>query len=115
MYISFVGFIQEPENIETLQYTYLMGMQEVFLGENSHQEEVYDWKPTGFRDGLKYEVIGGQDSLTVYLATIDQNTGHLVADCPEGGWVNDCFCVLDAEGNPVKENQFNPNPVEQVI
>ncbi len=89
-----------------------------YLGTDSHGDERYREIGCGFREGLLYKVIGRQDSLTVYLAEYPYNEciGHLVADCPQGNWVDSMWVKLDNEGNPVKaEENFNPNPVPQVI
>jgi hypothetical protein len=112
-YISFCGFLLEPE-ID----------QQVVLN-NEHPYKSYPYNPldghyevtTNFRVGLHYEPIGGQDSLTVFLAKTDiPGVGHLVADCPQGGWANDCWVKLDEADNPLKqEDNWNPNPVPQVI
>lgn len=121
-YISFCGFLEEPKFTEfeqgLLAQSYPEQFHEECLGINSHDEEVYREIKCGFRDNLEYGVIGGQDSLTVWLAKLSENPfmGHLVADCPQGGWVESMWVLLDNEGNPVKaEGNFNPNPVPQVI
>ncbi len=122
-YISFCGFFEEPSLSqnnweETLNLFYPEQFREEYLGTDSHGDECYREIGCGFREGLSYEVIGGQDSLTVYLAKTSENpfVGHLVADCPQGNWVDSMWVKLDEEGNPVKaEENFNPNPVPQVI
>ena len=114
-YISFVGFFDEPSDPE-LKTRYPMTFQEIYEGTDSHGDERYRSVSCGFREGLKYECIGGVDSLTAYLATISDGIGHLVADCPQGGWVDDCFVYLDDNGQPIKsEENYNPNPVEQLL
>lgn len=115
-YISFVGFIQEPTNHAELSEQYPQQFHERYLGEDSLGDFVYNHVGEGFRDGLEYSVIGGENSLTVWLAVVSDGIGHLVADCPAGGWVDECFCVLDSDGKPLKsEDNYNPNPVPQVI
>lgn len=114
-YISFCGYFEEPDNVDELEKKYPETFREEFLGTNSHEEDCYKDINCGFREDLDYQHIANKDSLDVYLAVIDETTGHLVADCPAGGWVNDCFVILDTEGQPVKANEENPNPIEQVI
>lgn len=115
-YISFCGTFETPENIDALLAQFKSQYEEVFEGTDSHGNHYYREIPTGFRDGLNYNIIGGKDSLTVYIAKIDDNTEHLVADCPEAGWVEETFVQLDEYGNPVKSpNNYNPNPFEQLI
>lgn len=93
-----------------------MTFQEIYEGTDSHGDERYRSVSCGFRDGLKYEAIGGVDNFTIYLATINASIGHLVASCPSAGWVDDCFVYLDESGHPIKsEENFNPNPVEQLL
>jgi len=96
-YISFCGTFEVPFNADALSAQFPLQ---------------YD---TAFRDGLSYEAIDGKDSLTVYLAKVDHNTGHLVASCPAGGWEDETFVFLDNEGSPVKSAEnFNLNPVRQL-
>lgn len=114
-YISFVGFFPEVSESKLLQSTYPLQYEEVFEGRDSHGDDRFRDVSTGFRAGLKYDAIDGKDSLTVFLAKVDDNTGHLVASCPEGGWADECFVYLDESGDPKKsEDNFNPNPVEQL-
>lgn len=69
-----------------------------------------------FLEGYAYKQIGGQDSLTVFLTEVADGIGHLVADCPANGWQDSTFVLLDEENLPIKsEDNFNPNPVPQVI
>lgn len=115
-YISFCGVFSVPENFKRLEAAYPLQYDEIFEGTDSHGDDRYREVSTGFRDGLNYEAIDGQDSLTVYLARIDGNTGHLVASCPAGGWADETFVFLDESGAPVKsEDNFNPNPVRQLV
>lgn len=99
VYISFCGKLKLPHNHKELERKFPM----------SHYEQ------SGFRKKLLYDAIQTKDSLTVYLAKIDEKTGHLVADCPAGGWYEDVFvCLLN--GKPEKaEDNFNPNPFEQLL
>ncbi len=119
-YISFVGFLETPDekSIESLNRIYPPVISEVLEGYNNHDEPVYKGYNEGFRTGLEYKEIGGKDSLTIYLAAIPGYTHvrHLVADCTPGGWVHDTFVMLDENGEPIKAAEnFNPNPIEQVI
>ena len=119
-YISFVGFLETPteDSISILNRVYPPALSEVLEGYNSHDEPVYKDYNEGFRAGLEYKEIGGKDSLTIYLAKLSAapGIGHLVADCTPGGWVSDTFVNLDENGEPIKAAEnFNPNPVEQVI
>lgn len=119
-YISFIGFLETPseDSISILNRVYPPVISEVLEGYNSHDEPVYKDYNEGFRAGLEYTEIGGKDSLTIYLAVVPGYThvGHLVADCTPGGWVSDTFVMLDENGEPIKAAEnFNPNPIEQVI
>ena len=110
-YISFVGSFDELSNLEELQTQY----REQF-DVWTDNEDVEFSEPRGFRNGLSYSSIGGQDSVTVYLAKVTDTIGHLVVDCPAGGWVEECFCHINEDGEPVKSgDNFNPNPIEQII
>jgi len=114
-YISFCGTFNVPANANELATQFPIQYAEIFEGTDSHGDDRYRDVSTGFRDGLNYEVIDGKDSLTVYLAKIDDNTGHLVASCPAGGWADETFVFLDRQDNLVKSSEnFNPNPVEQL-
>jgi hypothetical protein len=94
-YISFLGFIQSPSNLETL-------------------EKQYPLSEDGFCAALKYEQIDQKDSLLIFLAKIDINTGHLVADFPDQR-NESAFVLLNKDGMPLKSNDnFNPNPVPQL-
>jgi hypothetical protein len=96
-YISFCGAFVLPSNTDELQ-------------------ETYQVDESGFCESLVYEAIGGKDSVTVFLSKINNNTGHLVASCPDGNWADECFICLDNNGEPIKaEGNFNPNPVAQII
>ena len=115
-YISFCGTFNVPANSSELAARFPIQYDEIFEGTDSHGDGRYREVTTGFRDGLNYEAIDGKDSLTVYLAKIDDSTGHLVASCPAGGWANETFVFLDNGGNPVKSAEnFNPNPIEQLL
>ena len=114
-YISFCGAFNVPENADALAVQFPLQYDEVFEGTDSHGDDRYRDVSTGFRDGLSYASIDGKDSLTVYLAKIDDNVGHLVASCPAAGWADETFVFLDERGNPVKSAEnFNPHPVEQL-
>lgn len=115
-YISFCGTFDVPENSAALYDRFPLQYREIFEGTDSHGEDRYREVSTGFCDGLKYVVIDGENSLTVYLATVTNNIGHLVASCPAGGWADETFVFLDESGNPVKsEENFNYNPVRQLL
>lgn len=114
-YISFCGTFNVPTNANSLAVQYPMQYEESFEGTDSNGDDIYQDIQTGFRNGLIYEEIDGKDSLTVYLAKIDDMTGHLVASCPAGGWSDETFVFLGESGCPVKSaDNFNPNPVEQL-
>lgn len=114
-YISFCGTFNVPASSNELAARFPIQYDEIFEGTDSHGDDRYRDVSTGFRDGLNYETIDGKDSLTVYLAKIDDKTGHLVASCPAGGWADETFVFLDEGGNPVKSAEnFNPNPIEQL-
>lgn len=114
-YISFCGTFNVPANANELAKLFPIQYDEIFEGTDSHGDDRYRDVSTGFRNGLNYETIDGKDSLTVYLAKIDDSTGHLVASCPAGGWADETFVFLDEGGNPVKSAEnFNPNPIEQL-
>lgn len=114
-YISFVGSFDELPNLDELQTQYPERI-DYWTELDYDYQDVECSAPTGFRNGLSYYSIGGQDSVTVYLAKIDDKIGHLVADCPAAGWVEECFCYLNEDGEPVKSgDDFNPNPIEQII
>lgn len=102
MYISFCGNIKTPISSEILEEQY-----PVIENQNG--------APTGFRHSLDYAPFATKDSLTVYVARVQNSIGHMVADCPAAGWHEDTFCFLDEDGAPVKEDDFNPNPVPQLI
>jgi len=120
-YISFVGFLETPfdRSIKVLDRIYPPNISEVFQGYDSHGEPFYQNYNEGFRAKLEYKEIAHKDSLTIYLAVVPgtkPTIGHLVADCTPGGWVSDTFVMLDENGEPIKAaDNFNPNPVEQVI
>lgn len=98
-YISFCGFFDVPD-----------------INFDTQFPKIPEESARGFRKGLKYEQHEVRDSLTVYLAEIDEQFGHLVADCPNGNWVDSCFVFLDKNGNPIKSDKnFNPNPVPQLL
>lgn len=102
-YISFCGELVTPDTNETAT------LEKDFPLIDGGQ---------GGRTGMQYDHIDGQDQLSIYLAKVPflQNIGHLVADCPAGGWYEETFCILDAEGNPVKSaDNLNPNPVPQLL
>lgn len=114
-YISFCGTFNVPQNADNLSSQFPLQYDEIFEGVDSHGDERYREVSTGFRDGLTYEVIDGKDSLTVYLAKVSANIGHLVASCPAGGWADETFVFLDGGGNPIKSAEnFNQNPIEQL-
>lgn len=114
-YISFCGTFNVPENSD-LETRYPMTFSETFEGTDSLGDHIYREVSNGFRQGLQYETIDGRDSLTVYLAKVSNDIGHLVADCPAGGWVDEAFVHLDASGNPIKsQDNWNPNPVPQLV
>lgn len=114
-YISFCGTFNVPGNADILSAQFPQQYDEIFEGTDSHGDDRYREVSTGFRDGLGYEAIDGKDSLTVYLAKVSGNIGHLVASCPAGGWADETFVFLDESGKPVKAAEnFNPNPVEQL-
>lgn len=116
-YISFCGNISTPNKpiMDKLSQKFTLQEHEIFEGIDTRGEERYRYRSAGFRDGLNYEYIGGKDSLSVYVARINGGVGHLVADCQDGGWSEETFCYLDLDGNPIKANNFNPNPVPQAI
>jgi hypothetical protein len=119
-YISFIGFLETPteSDLLTLSRIYPPNISEVLQGYDSHDEPVYRDYNEGFRTGLEYKEIGGKDSLTIYLAVVPgyNHIGHLVADCTPGGWVSDTFVMLDENSQPIKAAEnFNPNPVEQLL
>ena len=114
-YISFCGTFNVPENVDALAAQFPIEYYEIYEGTDSHGKERYREVSTGFRSGLSYEAIDGKDSLTVYLAKVSGNIGHLVASCPAGGWADETFVFVDEHGRPVKSAEnFNPNPVEQL-
>jgi hypothetical protein len=114
-YVSFLGTFNVPNNSEELHARFALQWEEVFEGRDSAGDDIYRDVTTGFRENLSYQAIGGKDSLTVYLATIDAHTAHLVASCPQGGWSEETFVFLE-NGNPVKAaDDFNPNPIEQLL
>lgn len=105
-YISFVGYFDVLPNEQQLTKKY---KRETRINDRDDIED------TGYLLDVKYQSIGGKDSLTVYLADLGDNIGHLVADCSAGGWCDSAFVRIQ-NGEPVKsELNFNPNPVEQVI
>ena len=109
-YISSVGTFNVPENHSALDQNFPMGYQEIFEGIDSLGDECYREVPRGFREGLKYEAIDSNDWITVYLAVIDNQTGHLVADCLAGGWADEAFVILE-HGHPVKAaDNSQPKP-----
>lgn len=85
-YISFLGFMKdvEPSIVAELSIEYPL-------------VEWYNVQQPN-RSGLVYDQIDQRDSLTVYLARINDQVGHLVADCPEREWVEECFVYLDGDG-----------------
>tara|TARA_R110000787_G_scaffold285367_1_gene400802 strand:+ start:604 stop:1002 length:399 start_codon:yes stop_codon:yes gene_type:complete len=126
-YISFVGQVLLPENIEELNSKYsvetyteeiLVRNRETGYDEDNNKVEIDNdyWstkkEKTGFRNDLDYNDVDGKDSLTVYIAVIDSNTGHLVADCPAGNWTESCFVQLQ-NGN-LKKVTGNTNPISQL-
>lgn len=114
-YISFCGTFNVPANADELSSQFRIQYDEIFDGTDSHGNDRYRDVSIGFRDGLTYEAIDGKDSLTVYLAKVSDEIGHLVASCPEGGWADETFVFLDEAGIPVKSaDNFNPSPVEQL-
>lgn len=114
-YISFCGTFYVPQNANDLSSQFPLQYNEIFEGTDSLGDDRYREVSTGFRDGLNYEAIDGKDSLTVYLAKLSGNIGHLVASCPAGGWADETFVFLDEHEQPVKSaDNFNPNPVEQL-
>ena len=114
-YISFVGVMAVPLQTVELEEAYPLQYDEIFEGIDSHGDERYREVPVGFRNGLEYEAIDGRDSLTIYLAVIDEKIGHLVASCPAGGWADECFvCLVDGRPEKAVEN-FNPNPIPQLL
>lgn len=114
-YISFCGTFNVPPNAKSLAMQFPMQYEEVFQGTDSNGDDCYKDVSTGFRSGISYESIDGKDSLTVYLAKIDDSTGHLVASCPAGGWADETFVFLGQSGHPIKSaGNYNPNPVEQL-
>lgn len=128
-YISFVGTVLLPTNVEELKSKYsvatyqedvLVRNREIGWDNDNNQIEIdsdywsTETKETGFRTDLDYNDVDGKDSLTIYIAVIDSNTGHLVADCPAGNWVESCFVQLE-NGNLKKATEnTNPNPVRQL-
>ena len=128
-YISFVGTVLLPTNVEELKSKYsvatyqedvLVRNREIGYDDDNNQVEIDNdyWstetKETGFRNDLEYKAVDGKDSLTVYIAKINDKIGHLVADCPAGGWVESCFVQLE-NGNLKKATEnTNPNPVRQL-
>lgn len=115
-YISFCGTFNVPD-ADTLAAQFPLQYDEIFEGTDSHGDDRYREVSTGFRDGLSYEAIDGEHSLTVYLSKVPGtvNVGHLVASCPAGGWAHEAFVFLDERGKPIKSaNNFNPNPVKQL-
>ena len=111
-YISFTGEFLEPlypyEKKGLVMETYT---QEEEWGNQIMEVEI----ETGFFTGLKYDQIGQKDSLTIFLAKVEGNIGHLVADCPAGGWVEETFVFLDTNGMPIYASDFNPNPIPRVL
>jgi hypothetical protein len=130
VYISFCGEFQVPSNCEELKAKHpkTFGFEEVLvrnryneIDDDGRQVEIDDdfyrkeRYENEYREGLDYEYIDGKDSLSVYLAVIDNNVGHLVADCTAGGWVSSTFVVLE-DGKPKRPvSNFNPNPVRQLV
>lgn len=119
-YIAFVGFFKEvdPKLVSSLndECPVIINCHET--GEtDSIGCPIFKEEWTGFREGgLFYSQIDYRDSLTIYLARINEQIGHLVADCPEGGWVEECFVYLDSDGNPIKDDDnWNPNPIPQLL
>lgn len=99
-YIAFVGFFKEvePSIVAALNVQYPELFSQEYLGKNSFGDDVFQDNPAGYRGLLQYEQIDYRDSLTVYLARINDKVGHLVADCPEREWVEECFVYLDGDG-----------------
>ena len=124
-YVSFVGFLVLPSNNQQLEKEYPK-IKNYYEPNPLYGEECEEWydesreiwttqyvQEKEFRQGLEYQSLDGKDSLTVYLAIIDHKTGHLVADC--GGWSTGTFVVLE-NGRPKKsQNNYNPNPIEQLV
>lgn len=117
-YIAFVGFFKEvePSIVANLNVQYPELFSQEYLGKNSFGDGVFQDNLAGYRGLLQYEQIDYRDSLTIYLARINEQIGHLVADCPEGGWVEECFVYLDSDGMPIKsDGNWNPNPIPQLL
>lgn len=115
-YISFCGIMSTPDwkTQAELVVKFPLKFVEKYIGTDSANDEHWETVPTGYREGLMYETIGGSESMTLSLSIISEEIGHLVADCPDGGWVEETFVMLE-NGSPVKASEFNPNPIEQVI
>lgn len=115
IYLSFCGEFFVPENIDELEAKFppKQGMHEVWNYQTeSWENELYY---SDDRQNLYYNPIDGEDSITVYLAVIDEKTGHLIVDCSAAGWSETSFIVLE-NGEPKRpESNFNPNPVRQLV
>jgi len=115
IYISFCGEFIIPTNVEALNKKYLRienGVQE-YYNVNTGDIEVEAYYEE-FRKELDYKEIDKENSLTVYLAKINKNTGHLVAELPNAD-SESTFVVLENEEVKRPTGNFNPNPVRQLL
>lgn len=115
IYLSFCGQFFIPQNLQELEAKFppMTGTHEVW------NNQIEEWENEEYesdeRHDLYYNQIDGKDSITVFLAVIDENTGHLVVDCSAGGWTESSFIVLE-NGEPKRpQSNFNPNPVRQLV
>lgn len=116
-YLSFTGTFNVPTNHEELNNQFPMTYYQVSMGVNSHDIEVIEDREQGFRSGLIYNSLDSNlDGINLYVANIDENIGHLVVQCLNGGWNEETFCFVDQVGHPIHaEDNFNANPVLQSI
>jgi hypothetical protein len=116
-YISFTGTFNVPTNHEELNIQFPMTYYHRHLGLNSHNEEIIEEYEQGFRSGglIYNSLYSNLDGIDLYISVIENNIGHLVVQCLNGGWNEETFCFLDENGMPIHaEDNFNPNPVPQV-
>ena len=129
IYISFVGSVLLPSNLEALKSKYpvstfkeevLIRNRNIGYDDDNRQIEIdndyfcTETRESGFRENLDYKVIDGKDSITVYMAVIDDISGHLVVSCPAGGWLETAFVIVENGSLKKSSKNFNPNPVRQL-
>jgi hypothetical protein len=109
-YISFIGYFEVPNNIEELNSSFPMDLRTICVGTDENGNSILENKPTGFLQNFEYNSIPSDvDEVCLFLTSITETIGHLVAECVGGNWTNETFCLLDATGNPIEN--FDSNPI----